>query len=58
MMSSQAKTWAEFRVPEGLGMDCPRYKWRQNQAGEKVGKHATAVELPQDLPMPLKIGPW
>lgn len=32
--SSQA--WAELVVPEGLGLDCGAYKWRQDQAHVEV----------------------
>ena len=31
-MDSRARIWTDINVPSGLGLDCGRYKWWQNQS--------------------------
>lgn len=31
-MDSRARIWGDINVPSGLGLDCGRYKWWQNQS--------------------------
>ena len=30
------KLWGEIRVPENMGLECSKYKWRQNQSFVEV----------------------
>eukprot|EP00242_Pyramimonas_sp_CCMP2087_P015836 CAMPEP_0198211372 /NCGR_PEP_ID=MMETSP1445-20131203/23451_1 /TAXON_ID=36898 /ORGANISM="Pyramimonas sp., Strain CCMP2087" /LENGTH=300 /DNA_ID=CAMNT_0043885617 /DNA_START=459 /DNA_END=1360 /DNA_ORIENTATION=+ len=32
----EEKYWAEVEIPEKLGLQCPKYKWRQNQSYVEV----------------------
>ncbi|BDA41536.1 hypothetical protein COCOBI_02-3170 [Coccomyxa sp. Obi] len=32
LMDSRATIWGDINVPSGLGLDCGRYKWWQNQS--------------------------
>lgn len=38
-MSSTERAWAEVQLPEGLGLDCGRYKYVQNQTFVEVYVH-------------------
>jgi hypothetical protein len=41
----QGKEYLAIEVPEDLGMDCQRYKWRQNQSHVEV-----FIPLPAGVP--------
>ena len=34
--SRQQRAWLQIEVPPGLGLDCDRYKWLQNQSYVEV----------------------
>ena len=36
MSTAQDALWADLVVPPGLGLECSRYKWRQNQSHVEV----------------------
>ena len=40
-----ARAWEGIRVADGMGLDCGRYKWQQNQSHVDV-----AVLIPSNVP--------
>ena len=45
-LSRQQQAWLQIEVPQGLGLDCDRYKWLQNQSYIEVSFRLPEHVLP------------